>query len=286
MVLTIAPFGGLSFWEAQMPLSPVDTTTPRPNGKFGDPIKTGFEKLNDSDEYLEALANSKAPGDDLLIALAGLTTAVDKGLYFTGAKVPATYDLSPQGRTLLAAKTTAAQRTALGLTPVGSQLVTQTTVDAQQAALGLTPVGVQLVSQTAVSDQRDFLGLGSAAVAALLGTVSQSGGVPTGAVMEVGSNVNGKYWRFANGLQMSFGLLGPISLNSGAVYNSPSVSFPVSFVGAPVVLVGSNSSFNYFVDVGVESGITAANFRYAVRNGYTGAIGGIYIMVVAVGSWY
>lgn len=36
----------------------------------------------------------------------------------------------------------------------------------------------------------------------ILGTVSQSGGVPTGAVIERGSNANGEYVRFADGLQI------------------------------------------------------------------------------------
>eukprot|EP00659_Diplonema_papillatum_P005202 gene5202-7936_t len=46
---------------------------------------------------------------------------------------------------------------------------------------------------------RNGLGLGSAAVAALLGPVSQVGGVPTGAVFESGSNANGTYVKFADG---------------------------------------------------------------------------------------
>lgn len=33
----------------------------------------------------------------------------------------------------------------------------------------------------------------------ILGTVSQSGGVPTGAIIESGSNVNGRYWKSAGG---------------------------------------------------------------------------------------
>jgi len=38
--------------------------------------------------------------------------------------------------------------------------------------------------------------------ASLLGTVAQSGGVPTGAVIERGSNANGEYVRFADGTQI------------------------------------------------------------------------------------
>ncbi|MBF5006833.1 hypothetical protein [Diaphorobacter caeni] len=51
---------------------------------------------------------------------------------------------------------------------------------------------------------RTNLGLGSAAVAAILGTVSQSGGVPTGAIVQRGSNANGEFVRFADGTQILF----------------------------------------------------------------------------------
>lgn len=36
----------------------------------------------------------------------------------------------------------------------------------------------------------------------VLGTVSQSAGVPTGALIEYGSNANGEYWRYAGGMQV------------------------------------------------------------------------------------
>lgn len=40
------------------------------------------------------------------------------------------------------------------------------------------------------------------APANILGVVSQAGGVPTGAIMEYGSNANGEYWRYAGGMQI------------------------------------------------------------------------------------
>lgn len=53
----------------------------------------------------------------------------------------------------------------------------------------------------------------------ILGTVSQSGGVPTGAVIERGSNANGEYVRFADGTQ--------ICTNSNAAI----VTTPAAFTG-------------------------------------------------------
>lgn len=42
-------------------------------------------------------------------------------------------------------------------------------------------------------------GAGGAVMQAILGTVSQAGGVPTGAIVEAGSNANGQYVRWADG---------------------------------------------------------------------------------------
>lgn len=58
----------------------------------------------------------------------------------------------------------------------------------------------------------------------ILGTVSQSAGVPTGALMEYGSNANGEYWKYAGGMMVctrnivyaSQALTGNSFLNLGA----------------------------------------------------------------------
>ena len=67
----------------------------------------------------------------------------------------------------------------------------------------------------------------------ILGTVSQSGGIPTGALFERGSNSNGEYVRFADGTQIcsrTFSLPAPDS-----EFLSP--SFPASFSAAPAVVL-------------------------------------------------
>lgn len=75
----------------------------------------------------------------------------------------------------------------------------------------------------------------------LLGAVGQSGGVPTGGVIERGSNANGDYVRLADGTQICTRLvdLDGTSLTSamGALYRSDAnlgpYAFPASFVGTP-----------------------------------------------------
>lgn len=60
------------------------------------------------------------PIDDLLTALAALTTAANKGLYFTALDAPALYDLTAFGRTLGGLADYAALSTALGALSVSS----------------------------------------------------------------------------------------------------------------------------------------------------------------------
>ncbi|ULB10741.1 hypothetical protein ORIO_12590 [Cereibacter azotoformans] len=70
----------------------------------------------------------------------------------------------------------------------------------------------------------------------ILGTVSFSGGVPNGKIIERNSNANGEYVRFADGTQIcthSFpGVAVTTSVNSGSLYSGsvPDWTFPAAFV--------------------------------------------------------
>ncbi|AVD85948.1 phage tail protein [Pseudomonas sp. SWI44] len=61
------------------------------------------------------------------------------------------------------------------------------------------PVSKGGTGGTTQADARTGLGLKKAAVADIVGTVSQSGGTPTGAIYERGSNANGEYTAYADG---------------------------------------------------------------------------------------
>lgn len=67
----------------------------------------------------------------------------------------------------------------------------------------------------------------------VLGTVSQSGGVPTGAVIERGSNANGEFVRFADGTQICQ-YTGDISFYDAGRLRS-SWTFPAAFFSPPHV---------------------------------------------------
>lgn len=58
--------------------------------------------------------------DSEINAISGLTSAADKGIYFTGSGTASTYDLTTAGRALTDDATASAQRTTLGLDSIGS----------------------------------------------------------------------------------------------------------------------------------------------------------------------
>lgn len=79
------------------------------------------------------------------------------------------------------------------------------------------------------------------AAEAILGTVSQVGGVPNGALMQYTSSVNGDCWRFASGLQICTKsvVMGPVNLSAGPLFtciSGANSGFTANFVAAPVVI--------------------------------------------------
>lgn len=86
----------------------------------------------------------------------------------------------------------------------------------------------------------------------LLGPVSQSGGAPTGAVIESGANANGEFTRFADGTMICAATLThtdeAIATATGGSYRSDpiSIAFPAGFSSVPAVSFAAGRTTNHW----------------------------------------
>lgn len=120
---------------------------------------------------------------------------------------------------------------------------------------------------------------GNAVIPGLVGTVSQSGGVPTGAIIERGSNANGNYVRYADGTQIC-----RVSEFSSNVAGDVTWTFPATFDSAPTTAIsrqGSNTN-PFFFSVG---GTTGASCQIG---GYTTSFARATVSgsIIAIGRWF
>ena len=147
----------------------------------------GKALLDDADAAAQRTTLGVAIGSDVqaydaeLAALAGLTSAADKGIQFTGSGTAATYDLTAAGKALLDDADAAAQRTTMGVA-IGSDVqaydaglasiaglttaankVIYTTGSDTYAVTDFTAFGRSLVDDADASAGRTTLGLGTAA---------------------------------------------------------------------------------------------------------------------------
>ena len=124
----------------------------------------------------------------------------------------------------------------------------------------------------------------------ILGTVSQSAGVPTGAIIERGSNANGEFVKYADGTMICWEEGKTLNYGSGSTFRLTTKTFPVSFVspnpcvsmsGDPTNADGSYNISNdqrvYFIDVAVFSYVTGSSFSSDRTQGFSW---------MAIGRWF
>jgi hypothetical protein len=121
----------------------------------------------------------------------------------------------------------------------------------------------------------------------VIDTVSQSGGVPTGGLIEKGSNANGEYVRFADGTQICWGTAAT-SLNIDTPYGSALFrsaitpwTFPAAFAGTALVSAGSNSAIIFATTRQVN--VTSAEGALYYFNG---SLTARPLYMSAIGRWY
>jgi hypothetical protein len=122
----------------------------------------------------------------------------------------------------------------------------------------------------------------------ILGTVSQSGGVPTGAIIERGSNTNGEFVRYADGTQIC-----KLTFTGIAVNLPPNTVtlitwiFPTTFAVNPSYfnLIGTpDTSIDFFGVIFYElQSTTSATF--VIKNGAT-TQNFINPKFFAIGRWF
>lgn len=114
--------------------------------------------------------------------------------------------------------------------------------------------------------------------ATVLGTVSQSGGVPTGAVIERGSNANGDYVRFADGTQICTYRSFPT--DPSGIDNW---TFPAAFSGLDQAVSATPQTLgDYRATIGNP---TATSVALRTRDG-SGALAGVDLGLMATGRWF
>ena len=127
----------------------------------------------------------------------------------------------------------------------------------------------------------------------ILGTVSQSGGVPTGAIIERGSNANGEFVKYADGTMICTMVSDPSGASKGASVGGIPTSGNIT-ITIPATFVNTTfSSFGFVADgngngewIGVIQNMSTTSFRYRVYAGQTRDVVTSIVNLCVIGRWY
>ncbi|MCG6539191.1 hypothetical protein MCB86_03765, partial [Pseudomonas sp. KSR10] len=125
----------------------------------------------------------------------------------------------------------------------------------------------------------------------ILGTVAQSSGVPTGAIIERGSNANGEYVRWADGTQICTVAVGGIGAWSAGLRLSRGWTFPAPFAtttGLQAFHTHESASGADFATSGWQSwlhNLTATAAVFGVINTGSVSQSGSIQRQTAIGRW-
>jgi hypothetical protein len=126
----------------------------------------------------------------------------------------------------------------------------------------------------------------------ILGTVSQISGVPTGAIIEAGSNGSGEFVKFADGTMIctrnvSLGVV-PVTTAAGSLFTaiSGALPFAATFSGAPKVHISAIAPNGaMMVSGGSTFPATTATQPFALLSP-TSSNASVSVQIIAVGRWF
>jgi len=138
---------------------------------------------------------------------------------------------------------------------------------------------------------RDAIGSGDLySRGGILGTVSQSGGVPTGAIIERGSNADGEYVKFADGTMICTDEKIGIVVNTphGGIFRSNSLKwdYPATFIDEPAGAGKGKSGYGYeWVGASALADSSNERMEYSVFRAVESA-NSIEVKLMAIGRWF
>lgn len=198
-------------------------------------------------------------------------------------------DLSAFAQTLLNDADAAAGRITLAAAKSGAN-TDITSLGGLTSALSAAQGGTGVGSIAALLSS--LVTAGAYAKSNAVGTVSQSGGVPTGALFESGSNASGAYLRMLDGTQICYKrvAIGGVSIGSpaGSVFYSGGVNpgaFAATYVGIPTtqVVVQSSSGLCWSTVAGDP---TTLQFGTIFIISPTSTSATITLNCIAIGRWF
>ena len=123
----------------------------------------------------------------------------------------------------------------------------------------------------------------------ILGTVSESGGVPTGAIIERGSNANGEFVKYADGTMIctTVAVTTDVDITAGNIFRGLADSaspWPAEFASVPKVLhtPGASSNVRTWGGSTGSSDATQVRLRLCSAISLTSQVG----FSIGIGRWY
>jgi hypothetical protein len=128
----------------------------------------------------------------------------------------------------------------------------------------------------------------------ILGTVSESSGVPTGAIIERGSNANGEFVKYADGTMIctkDIGTVSPVTTVTmgGIPYWADNWTYPAAFAASPSLSTNgatqSGTGGRGWATHSLNRSTTACNFRHTSMS--SAAFDNVQqVAYTAIGRWY